>query len=126
MVELTLKGTEILVSKYKRYPGQDVLIRTIDTYVAKMQLELIHYPPIPPGSRYRRTHRLARGWQHVRGPGSVGRLVNRVPYAQYVQGQRQRPFHRRTGWQTEQDALRIYGPRVTASVRRQLQDWINS
>lgn len=126
MVEMTLRGTEILVSKYRRYPGQDVLIRTVDTYVAKMQLELIHYPPIPPGSRYRRTHRLGRDWQHVRGPGSVGRLVNRVPYAQYVQGQRQRRFHRAHGWQTTDDMLKVYGPRVTASVRRLIQDWIAS
>jgi hypothetical protein len=126
MVELTLKGTEILVAKYKRFPGQDVLIRTIDTYVAQMQLALREYPPVPAGSRYQRTFRLRGGWQHVRGPGSVGRLVNRVPYAQYVQGQRQRRFHRARGWQTTDDVLRVYGPRVTASARRQLQDWINS
>lgn len=126
MVQLEMRGVEILVSKYRRFDGQDILIRTIDTYVAQMQLYLREYPPVPAGSRYRRTFKLRGGWEHVRGPGSVGRLVNRVRYAQYVQGQRQRPFHRRHGWKTTDDALKIYGPRVTASARRLVQQWISS
>ena len=124
MVQLELRGVEILATKYRRFNGEGILTRTVDTYIAQMQLQLREYPP--PRPTYRRTFRLRAGWQMQRGPGSVGRLVNRVSYAQYVQGQRQRSFHRAHGWQTTGDMLRVYGPRVSTSVRKLVQEWIAS
>lgn len=69
--------------------------------------ELQHYPPPKPGSRYRRTGRLKRGWtlRFVRS-GQAFQIVveNATPYTKWVVGsfdQRknyQTDMHRRTGW----------------------------
>lgn len=126
MVGVEFGGIEIILSKYRRFPGLSELSRVIDSHVAAMQLELMHYPPPPPSSRYRRTGRLRGGWTHSRGRMGVGRLTNTVPYAQYVQGPRQARIHQGRWPRADLLATRVYGPRMVTSIRSTVQRWAAS
>ena len=68
---------------------------------------------------YRRSGRLERGWAIV---GDA--LVNRVPYADYVQGEGQQPFHRDTGWTTAQEVIgrALASPALGREVESALDD----
>lgn len=123
MVDVQWQGLEVLLSKYKRFPRLGEISRVMDSHVAAMQLELMTYPPPRPGQRYRRTGRLRGGWTHSRGAMGVGRLSNNVPYAQYVQGQRQGWMHRGRWPRADLLARNVYGPRMVTSIRKTVQNW---
>ena len=53
------------------------------------------------GGGYRRSGTTGRKWSHrikTRGTGLIGELTNNAPGAIYVQGPRQQPFHKASGW----------------------------
>lgn len=69
------------------------------------------YPPVPPGSTYKRTFRLRRGWQvdlSIKGNEIALVVFNPTRYTKWVMGdfetvvakaaRTQREFHRRNGW----------------------------
>lgn len=53
------------------------------------------------GGGYRRSGTIGRKWSHrirTRGSGMIGELTNNAPGAIFVQGDRQQPFHKASGW----------------------------
>lgn len=75
---------------------------------------------------YRRTHDLSRAWRIVALIPELGVaeiiLVNDTPYAQFVQGQYQQPYHIDTGWQNVQTINTRYASAITGEY---LQEWNN-
>ena len=57
---------------------------------------------------YRRTNTLARKWSFkvkTDMSGVEGTMTNNAPGAVYIQGDRQQPFHRASGWPTVNDTV---------------------
>lgn len=80
------------------------------------------YPPQPPQSTYRRkgaSGGLASGWIQAQ-PQAQGLNVfvaNNIPYATYVQGNKQAWWHKRTGWRNIDDVLEATASRAVKIVR---------
>ena len=80
------------------------------------------YPPQPSGSTYRRKGAaggLASGWIQAQPEArnlSVF-VANNIPYATYVQGDKQMWWHKRTGWRNIDDVLEATADRVAKIVR---------
>lgn len=73
------------------------------------------YPPPPLHSTYRRTGTLGRRWT-MRQSGLQVLIGNNTPYAPEVQGNKQRPFHRQTGWQTPEDVVKRSGGEIEQMI----------
>ena len=55
------------------------------------------------GGGYRRSGTIGRKWSHrirTHSGGMTGELTNNAPGVIYVQGERQQPFHKASGWPT--------------------------
>lgn len=118
-VKVEVRGAEILAMKYRGFDGADILTRVANDYLSRMQIDLNHYPPAPPKSRYKRTGRLGQGWLHrTEGAQGIVRLENVTPYAPWVQGYQQAWMHRATGWETVETVMRRYREPMIASLRR--------
>lgn len=83
--------------------GEDIGRKIVPQLLDEMQ----HYPPVPAGSRYKRTYRLRRGMvARVVRSGNEVRLVaeSSAPYSKWVVGtfDRRRKYqtakHKKTGW----------------------------
>ncbi len=62
---------------------------------------LQHYPAKPEGSTYNRTYNLRFGWIAKNwGDGTQVRIVNTVPYAGYVQGDKDQAWMHVGRWRT--------------------------
>ncbi len=102
-----------------------VAVEVFDEIRVQMLEALQFYPPVPPGSRYKRTFRLRRGWQldlqlnAVTGGVSVALVTsNRTPYTGDVVGTlsnvdavaraTQKAFHARNGWPIALDTSRFW------------------
>lgn len=82
--------------------------------------EMRVYPPVPPGSRYKRTFRYQRGWDRpLEITANRVTAINRVRYARYVGGPREQiregvatqwELHAAHGWRSSSDIA----PSVTA------------
>lgn len=83
------------------------------------------YPP-PRNLKRPRTGTLGRGWKYtteVRGDEAEVKLTNPVPYSPYVQDdERQRPYHRQTGWRTTGQAARRIEQRYRTHMRKVVTD----
>jgi len=95
-------------------------VKELNSYAKAVQQVEMNYPPqVPPApvvrksgkvyypKPYRRTLMLGRNWT-VRGPRSQGSAIvvevgNIMQYWAYVQGKRQRIFHKAHGWLRVQD-----------------------
>lgn len=91
-----------------------------DDIVSQMQ----EYPPPPENSTYTRTGRLGQGWyKSITTPASgiYLRIRNRVYYAQYVQGEKQRELFAWIGWRT----LKSIVDPLRKSIRKDIQSIIN-
>jgi hypothetical protein len=97
--------------------GRDTFDKVRDPFLS----ELRFYPPVPPGSRYKRTFRLRRGWKLfietlVNGFQFV--VSNLTKYTPWVVGslakvrsvaaQFQRDFHKRNGWTLAVDTIDMW------------------
>lgn len=78
--------------------------------------KLATYPPQRPNSRYRRTGNLGRRWT-MRQRGLTVTIGNNAEYAEEVQGEKQKHFHRETGWQTPEDVVNANGPAIINMIR---------
>lgn len=95
----------------------DLMKETLQVVRPPLLDELQFYPPVPAGSRYRRTYRLRRGWD-VRlvnsGEGYEIQVVNGVVYTKWVVGsfdQRrnyQTAVHQRNGWPLARNTVRFW------------------
>ncbi len=121
-LKVETRGAEILATKYRAFDGKAVLTRVANDYLARMQLDLNHYPPVPPKSKYQRTGQLGRGWiQRTEGAQGVVRLENVTPYAPWVQGYQQAWMH--VGrWETVEQVMARYHDRMIDSMRRVVRE----
>lgn len=121
-VKVEVRGAEILATKYRAFDGAATLTRVANDYLARMQIDLNHYPPPPPGSKYKRTGRLGRGWlQRTEGAQGIVRLENVTPYAPWVQGYQQAWMH--VGrWETVEQVKARYHDRMVESMRRVVRE----
>lgn len=102
-----------------------VAVEVFDELRVQMLEALQFYPPVPPGSRYKRTFRLRRGWQldlqvnAITGGVSVALVTfNPTPYTAKVVGTlsnvdaiaraTQKAFHARNGWPIALDTARFW------------------
>lgn len=90
--------------------------------IRQQMLEALQfYPPVPAGSRYKRTFRLRRGWQldlDINNNAVYVVVKNATPYTRYVVGTlttvdavaraTQRAFHARNGWIVALDTTRFW------------------
>lgn len=117
-LKVEVRGAEILATRYREFDGATTISRVANDYIARMQIDLNRYPPPPPGSRYKRTGRLGRGWVHrIEGPRGITRLENVTPYAPWVQGPLQARIHRGR-WETVESVMARYRERMVESLRR--------
>jgi len=100
---------------------QDIGRDTFDKVRNPFLSALRFYPPVPPGSRYKRTFRLRRGWKlfiqtMVNGFELI--VSNLTKYTPWVVGslakvrsaaaQFQRAFHRKNGWPLAVDIIDMW------------------
>jgi len=89
--------------------------------------QLATYPPQRAGVDYRRTGTLGRSWQHrVRAKpdrieGEASSQGQIAPYNIYVQGPRQKPWAKATGWRTPKEVLKKLWPPWVKKVRAVLK-----
>jgi hypothetical protein len=121
-LKVETRGAEILATKYRAFDGKATLTRIANDYMARMQIDLNHYPPVPPRSKYQRTGTLGRGWLHrVEGAQGIVRLENVTPYAPWVQGYQQAWMH--VGrWETVEQVMARYHDRMIDSMRRVVRE----
>lgn len=121
-LKVETRGAEILATKYRAFDGKATLTRIANDYMARMQIDLNHYPPVPPKSTYKRTGTLGRGWLHrTEGAQGVVRLENVTPYATWVQGYQQAWMH--VGrWETVEQVQARYHDRMIDSMRRAVRE----
>lgn len=82
---------EALVKDVERFDAGNarVVANDLQPMVTKAIQELQYYPPPRPGSKYKRTYKLRRGWVgSVTTRGASVRILfdNAVPYRRFVQG----------------------------------------
>ena len=91
---------------------------------AKSQVAI--YPPKPPNSKYNRKGArggLASGWSTAQPQyKSLNAFVaNSIPYATYVQGDRQAWWHKRTGWLNVSDVLEKRANKIVKIMKQSLE-----
>ena len=95
--------------------------------MTEAQDELATYPAPGPWVK-RRWGTLGRSWQHrVRATtneirGEVASQGQIAPYNIYVQGPRQKPYHRAHGWRTPKDVLSKLWPKWVQKVRNAVKE----
>lgn len=114
-----------------------ILMRELDAVAHRWAREFIEvikvYPPPKKRGIYVRTGRLGASWrvaQSTSGDRHVTYVVNAVRdiytgayYMQRVQGMKQIPMHRRTGWINVWGAMRKFG---SADFKNRMQQAINA
>jgi hypothetical protein len=101
-VTVNLSGSQAVIKRIDELKSDKLLDAGLKRGAIYLKSEVAKYPPKPPQSTYRRkgaSGGLASGWQvdsEVKNNTAI--LGNNIPYATYVQGDRQAWFHKRTGW----------------------------
>jgi len=86
---------------------------------------LKHYPPPPPQSKYKRTYILREGWSFD-GFGAKIKVVNRVPYAKYVQGDGDQAYMHVGRWRTVSKVISDNIKGMLLAAERALQKYLKS
>ena len=92
------------------------LLGVLQDFVVEAQAYLQNYPP-GRASSYVRTGTLGRSWHNeikntpTELSGTVASQGQIAPYNIYVQGERQRPYHKAHGWKTPKDAAKHLEPK---------------
>lgn len=110
MAGIEIKGLDALYRKLDAAKATDTLEAPMQRSVLRLQAYMQDYPPQPSGSRYIRTGTLGRRWTHKierSGSGLTGKVGNNTTYGPWVQSQQfQTRFHQRTGWRTDEQAVK--------------------
>lgn len=119
---ITITGLEPLFRKLGNAAAIHTLEPPMTRSVLRLESYMKVYPPPPAGSKYRRSGTLGRRWNSKvtsSGTGLVGRVGNNVPYAPFVQSNMfQTVWHRRSGWKTDQDAVRANEDAILADFQQ--------
>ena len=119
-VNVNLSGSARILKRMDELQSDKLLDAGLKRGAIYLKSEVAKYPPKPPQSTYRRkgaSGGLASGWQvdsDVKNHTAI--LGNNIPYATYVQGDRQAWFHKRTGWANIPTILRDNAQRVADLV----------
>ena len=119
-VNVNLSGTKNILNRINDLKSDKLLEAGLKRGALYLKTQSAIYPPKPPQSTYNRKGAaggLASGWQI---DGEVKDLTvilrNNIPYAQWVQGEKQVWFHKRTGWRNVPTILEDNKERVAELV----------
>lgn len=119
-ITINLSGVKQLKERNEVFMGTKLLEAGLKRGALYLKTQSAIYPPKPPQSTYNRKGAaggLASGWQI---DGEVKDLTvilrNNIPYAQWVQGEKQVWFHKRTGWRNVPTILEDNKERVAELV----------
>jgi len=83
------------------------------------------YPPVPSGSKYVRTGRLANSWKVTKSKPGHYALENSAPYSGYVVGDDgeggQTAVHKQNGWWQSTPIIQKEIPKLTAALSREIR-----
>ena len=124
-VNVNLSGTKNILNRINDLKSDKLLEAGLKRGALYLKTQSAIYPPKPPQSTYNRKGAaggLASGWQI---DGEVKDLTvilrNNIPYAQWVQGEKQVWFHKRTGWRNVPTILEDNKERVAELVLETLR-----
>lgn len=112
-----LKPLDNLTQFVTRYPQYAARIVRAEVAEAPTLLgELQAYPPVPQGSKYKRTFKLRDGYKtqvFIRGTEVLVEVKNTSDRKRhlYVKGRRQTIRHRQNGWRKDDEIIRTWLPR---------------
>jgi len=119
-VNVNLSGTKNILNRINDLKSDKLLEAGLKRGALYLKTQSAIYPPKPPQSTYNRKGAaggLASGWQI---DGEIKDLTvilrNNIPYAQWVQGEKQAWFHKRTGWRNVPTILEDNKERVAELV----------
>ena len=119
-VNVNLSGAKNILNRINDLKSDKLLEAGLKRGALYLKTQSAIYPPKPPQSTYNRKGAaggLASGWQI---DGEVKDLTvilrNNIPYAQWVQGEKQAWFHKRTGWRNVPTILEDNKERVAELV----------
>ena len=119
-ITINLSGVKQLKERNEILMGTKLLEAGLKRGALYLKTQSAIYPPKPPQSTYNRKGAaggLASGWQidgEVKDRTVI--LRNNIPYAQWVQGEKQAWFHKRTGWRNVPTILKDNKERVAELV----------
>ena len=119
-ITINLIGAKQLKDRNEILMGTKLLEAGLKRGALYLKTQSAIYPPKPPQSTYNRKGAaggLASGWQidgEVKNRTVI--LRNNIPYAQWVQGEKQVWFHKRTGWRNVPTILEDNKERVAELV----------
>lgn len=119
-VNVNLSGSKNILNRINDLKSDKLLEAGLKRGALYLKTQSAIYPPKPPQSTYNRKGAaggLASGWQI---DGEVKDLTvilrNNILYAQWVQGEKQAWFHKRTGWRNVPTILEDNKERVAELV----------
>lgn len=123
-MSIEIKGLDKLYKRLGAAATFDRLEKPMQRGVLRLQRAMQEYPPAPSHSSYVRTGTLGRRWTtrvERSGNGLVGKVGNNTRYGPLVQSERfQTRFHRRTGWITDERAVREERAAIVADFAREI------
>ena len=125
-MSVVIQGIDRLNAKFDKVQQRSILRPPMQRSVYRLVRRMAEYPNAPSGSTYVRTGTLGRTWtskitEHA--GGLEGRVGNRTIYGPWVQSQRfQTALHRRTGWTTDEMAIRELEREIVADFERAIQE----
>lgn len=124
-MSITVTGLTELYAKLGAAATFDILDQPMQRGLFRLEAYMKDYPAAPATSRYRRTGTLGRRWttriDHATN-SLTGRVGNNVGYARYVQSAAyQTRFHTRTGWRTDERAVRDNETAIVDDFERTIQ-----
>lgn len=134
-MSIEIKGIAEVNAKLGSMVTREVLRPPMQRAVSRLQYVVQDYPPAPSGSRYirgygfaggpRTSENLGKRWTTVietHADGLVGKVGNNASYGPLVQSERfQTAVHRRTGWMTDERALRENEDAIVGDFEREIE-----
>lgn len=124
-MSIEIKGINELIKRLGAINAIKVLEPPMQRAVYRVQQAMQDYPPAPRGSRYIRTGTLGRRWttRITRSSnGITGAIGNNTAYGPLVQSARfQTRFHKRTGWTTDERAVKENERAIVDDFQRAIQ-----
>lgn len=124
-MSIQIKGVAEAIAKLGKMAAMAVLEPPMQRAVYRLQAAMQDYPSAPRSSRYIRTGTLGRRWTTritKSGNGITGTVGNNTAYGPLVQSERfQTRTHRRTGWTTDEQAVKDNERAIVADFEQTIQ-----
>lgn len=133
-MSIQIKGISELIARLGKLAAIEVLRPPMQRAVDRIKYGMQDYPPAPAGSRYIRgygfpnrptSEKLGQRWKTKIDPSSnglTGRVGNNASYGPLVQSERfQTRWHRRTGWTTDERAVKDNERAIVADFEQAIQ-----